>query len=157
MILRDLFYLARETVGAIHEGVSLGLRIVRDESPDRDEITHGPAWIAEPPLPYWGDGEYDDFIRAWKAGELRVVGCDACHDNHTSSTDGEIADGVTRADPPVDERPEAVSDIRPSAASGHPKLEWVAAWAIREWLSGEPCCAPTYFASIVRDLEELSQ
>jgi hypothetical protein len=151
-IIRDLYYLARETVGVFRQGFEVGMRIARNEGLDRDEITHGPAWssiVDESPL-FTDNG---DGTITWR-GPVYFS---------TSSTDGEIAEGVTRADPPVDERPEAVSDIRPSAASGHPN-EWtrgvirdVAAFGLRQWIAGEKCDAPTYFASIARDLEQLSK
>jgi hypothetical protein len=150
-IIRDLFYLAREAVGCIHEGVALGLKIVRDEGPERDEITHGPKWEVFDSLPI-------DYGLMYDSATFTAV----IQPSQSSLADGEIANGVPRVDPPVSERPEAVSDIRPSAASGHPNVDYwkladAAVFGLRQWISGEPCTAPTYFGSIAHDLEQLSK
>jgi hypothetical protein len=158
-IIRDLYCLARETVGAISEGFALGLRSCSDGPPGPDEITHGPAWGSGKDLPVTAS------VIKW--GLDTILTDEARYGLVTSSADGEATG------PPAEERPAANPGIRPPVAAGHPngwaapildlhdrgllKLEWVAAFGLSQWIAGEPCDAPTYFSSIVRDLEHLAK
>jgi hypothetical protein len=154
-LIRDLYYLARETVGVISEGFALGLKVIRDESPGRDEITHGPKWITQEA--HEAHTSWLDYMLHWPNPFIA----------ETASTDGAVTD-----DPPVERSPAAAVEAT-SAAAGHPngwagpildlhdggllKLEWVAAFGLRQWLAGETCDAPTFFESIAHDLEQLSK
>lgn len=166
-ILRDLFYLARETISAVAEGVSLGLKVVRDESPGRDEITHGPAWMDDGGIvgairaytyePSPADGAVTDPVACERpAAAASATDAAAGHPNvdrevirkivtgHIGNTFGsgdEIADDIYYA--LIEEVPE--------------KLATAAAYGLGEWIEGETCTAPTYFKSIIDDLEQLSR
>jgi hypothetical protein len=79
----------------------------------------------------------------------------------TSPVDGE-AEPCVVAGPPAGERPSPDSAILPAPGEGHPnvnqrRMHAAAAYGLREWLDGESCTAPTYFASIVNDLEQFSK
>jgi hypothetical protein len=79
----------------------------------------------------------------------------------TSPVDGE-AEPCVVAGPPAGERPSPDSAILPAPGEGHPnvnqrRMHAAAAYGLREWLDGERCSAPTYFASIVNDLEQFSK
>ena len=77
------------------------------------------------------------------------------YDPEMSSTDGAVTDPAVECSP-------AAAASATSAAAGHPnrdqrKLYAVAAFGLSEWMKGEPCDAPTYFRSLIHDLEQLAK
>ena len=95
---------------------------------------------------------------AWEMNELRTA--DRPHYPlqfipQTASTDGAVSDPAVECSP-------AAANGPSSAAAGHPnvnqrRLHAAAAHGLRDWLDGEPCKTPVYFASIVRDLEQFTK
>lgn len=179
--IRDLYYLATEAAAvpvllgqAVAQGLALGWKTSHPDPDSRDQIIHGPKWNTSDPIPPGICAlVMPEQPFAWRP-----------HVFQTSSPDGEVSAGS--ADPAGEGRPAADSAILSAAAAGppnheypdplamfkwrsaaevvdtywrsnHPSAAAAAAIGLRQWISGEPCTAPTYFGSICRDLDQLAK
>lgn len=166
--LRDLYYLASEAacipkrlIEAIAEGVALGWQTTH---PDDDWMTAANAESARALSELLAEAEAEH--EAWEMNELNDLFAEVGFsqdlvDAYWAATKTSPADGVAIGGPTVGESPAADSAIRPAPAAGHPnrserRVLKSAAFGLHRWLIGEPCATPTYFASIIHDLEQLS-
>lgn len=101
---------------------------------------------------------FDDIVEAWvNDGDKlwQFLQGQIIHAPQTASTDGAVSDPAVECSP-------AAAGPGSSAAAGHPnisqrRLHAAAAYGMRRWINGETCDAPTYYRSIVRDLEQFTQ
>jgi hypothetical protein len=176
-VVRDLYYLASEAAylpvrfaQALAAGAVMGWQITRENDASYADIEAAYEREAKDAQQILAEAEAEREV--WEPVECNCALADSgpdlidCHALGncallTSPLDGE-AEPCVVAGPPCGERPEAISDIRPSVASGHPNrnerlLCGVAAYGLRAWMDGETCHTPTYFRSIARDLEHLAK
>jgi hypothetical protein len=174
-VVRDLYYLASEAAyvpvriaQAFAEGIAVGWQTCNPSGCEGVTITRGSGyreWRAD----QLSDAEAER--EAWEMNELHTE-AEWLGYKLTASTDGAVT-----ADPAVECSPAAAASAT-SAAAGHPndpapieadrcgafavgaghpneRLLRSAVFGLKEWMTGESCDTQTYFAHIVRDLEQL--
>jgi hypothetical protein len=145
---------------ALCEGIALGWQAANPSACEGVTITRGSGyreWRATSGQPVdhltWGAqflAALEAEREAWDENELRTE-AEWLGYKLTASTDGAVT-----ADPAVECSPAAAASAT-SAAAGHPneRLLRSAVFGLKEWMTGESCDTQTYFAHIVRDLEQL--